>query len=178
MARRVDSAHRIAVSDFDGHVRVIKADELRVCMPTRECAQFWVTIVACFFGAGLGVFFMVWGGQASTYFEVGLGLLSVSVGILIPGPDYGKVLPKRSSSRAPTPERESTDPDERREHKHSPRPQRGKSNANYDADDEGDVVIQIPPSPTQDDESQKGDTEIAADALSYLQREESEISPA
>jgi hypothetical protein len=43
----------------------------------------------------LGAFLMIWGGEASGLFKAGEALLAVAVGVLLPGPEYHKVLPKK-----------------------------------------------------------------------------------
>jgi hypothetical protein len=57
-------------------------------------------------GIGVGLFLMVFQGSGSTYFDVGTGLLSLSFGILIPGPKYSAVFPKKTGlTPPPSPER-------------------------------------------------------------------------
>lgn len=100
-AERKQSDHVIAFQDGDGHMQTVRADEMRVCVPTSECMKFWVTVGACVVAVGIGVFFMVYQGPTSAYFAIGEGLLALGIGVLIPGPDYSKILPKRSSVSRP-----------------------------------------------------------------------------
>lgn len=78
-------SHSIAIEGFDGKTEIVEADELRVCVPTKECIQFWATIVACFVVIGLGVFFMIFQGPTSAYYSVGLAMIGLGSGVLIPG---------------------------------------------------------------------------------------------
>ena len=96
MAIRKFSDHRIAVRDFDGNMSVVEADEIRVCVPTAACLKFWMTCMSCLVGIGVAIFLMVYQGSESAYFKAGASLLGVSVGILIPGPAYTAILPKKA----------------------------------------------------------------------------------
>lgn len=98
MNERKDSDHHIAVRNFDGTIDVVEADEIRVCAPTKKCVKFWAQIIACFLSMGLGVFFMVFRGPEGVYFAIGEALLALSVGVLIPSPDYESMTKKRSHS--------------------------------------------------------------------------------
>ena len=89
------SQHRIAVRDFDGNMEVVEADELRACMPTAACLKFWATIASCLVAMGLAVFLMIWGGPNSDLLKAGTALLGLATGVLIPGPEYDKVLQKK-----------------------------------------------------------------------------------
>ena len=92
---RKTSEHRIAVRDCDGNMEIVEADEIRVCVPTAACLKFWATIASCLIAMGLGVFMMIWGGQSSDLFKVGEALVALASGVLLPGPEYHKVLPKK-----------------------------------------------------------------------------------
>lgn len=83
--QRPRKTHNIAIEGFDGKTEIVEADELRVCVPTKECIQFWATIVACFVVIGLGVFFMIFQGPTSVYYSVGLAMIGLGSGVLIPG---------------------------------------------------------------------------------------------
>lgn len=74
--------HSIAIEGFDGQTEIVQADELRVCVPTKACIQFWATIVACFVCIGLGVFFMIYQGTTSAYYSVGLAMIGLGTGCL------------------------------------------------------------------------------------------------
>lgn len=87
--------HRIAVKDCDGNTEIIEADEIRVCVPTAACLKFWATIASCIVAMALGAFMMIWGGQNSDLFKVGEALVALASGVLLPGPEYHKVLPKK-----------------------------------------------------------------------------------
>lgn len=95
--KRKDS-HTIAVTGFDGKNDILEADEIRVCVPTKECIQFWATVIACFLAMAIGVFFMVFQGTGSAYYSVGLSLLGLATGVLIPGPSYGSMVVKKEDS--------------------------------------------------------------------------------
>ncbi len=83
---RANSENHIAIASFDGESpKIIKATELRICVPTRSCIQFWATIVACFVAIAVGVFLMIFQGPDSAYYSVGLALLGLATGVLIPG---------------------------------------------------------------------------------------------
>lgn len=101
------SSHIIAIEGFDGETEFIEADELRVCVPTRKCIQFWCTIITCFIAMAIGVFFMIFQGPTSVYFNIGEAMLAMAIGILIPGVSYGDIVKKGKKSRAslssPTP---------------------------------------------------------------------------
>ena len=117
---------RIAVFDADGHLHEVQADEIRICAPTAKCVKFWAHLGAALVVVAIGVFFMIYQGPTSAYFSVGLGLLTLGVGVLIPAPNYKSVSPRRvaatprhhlteialnseDSSPVPTPPDESTE---------------------------------------------------------------------
>jgi len=79
-------------------MEIVEADEIRVCVPTAACLKFWATIASCMVAMGLGTFLMIWGGEASGLFKAGEALLAAAAGVLIPGPEYHKVLPKKKKS--------------------------------------------------------------------------------
>lgn len=93
-------SHHILVVDADGNKQVFEADEVRVCVPTARCLKFWATFFSCVIGIGVGIFFMVFQGTSSTYFNIGTAILTSSIGVLIPGPKYQDILPKEPASRA------------------------------------------------------------------------------
>ena len=99
------SNHTIAIFDADGHLHRVEADEIRMCAPTAKCIKFWVQTFSCLLCMGIGVFFMVWQGAQSVYFNIGEALLALGVGILIPSPKYEHVLPKSITSRPASPAR-------------------------------------------------------------------------
>lgn len=81
-----EKQHSIAVSGFDGEdAQIIHADELRVCVPTKQCIQFWATIVACFVAVAIGVILMTVWPSTSAYFPIGNTMLGMGIGVLIPG---------------------------------------------------------------------------------------------
>lgn len=79
-------------------MEVVEADEIRVCVPTAACLKFWATVVSCIVSMALGAFLMIWGGEASGLFKAGEALLALAAGVLLPGPEYHKVLPKKKKS--------------------------------------------------------------------------------
>lgn len=99
------SRHTIAIFDADGQMHRVHADEIRMCAPTAKCIRFWVQTFSCLLAMALGVFFMIWQGAQSVYFNIGESLLALGIGILIPSPKYEHVLPKSITSRPGSPER-------------------------------------------------------------------------
>ena len=102
-----------AVQSFDGEINIVEADEFRICVPTKECIKFWVMIGACFVCIAIGLFLMLYEGPTSVYFFIGEGLLVMAVGVLIPGPQYETVAPRRvaaSSAPAPTDQHDDSPP--------------------------------------------------------------------
>jgi hypothetical protein len=91
---RETSDHRIAIQRFDGSVEIIQANELRICVPTKKCIQFWLTCVGCLLAVIIGVFFMIYEGSESNYFPIGAALLGTGIGGLVPSPNYAEILPK------------------------------------------------------------------------------------
>jgi hypothetical protein len=91
MEEEAPPEHRIAIHNFDGTNQVVEADELRVCVPTKECLKFWATLVACFIAMAIGIFFMLYDGTESDYFPIGEALLVLGAGVLIPGPDFASM---------------------------------------------------------------------------------------
>lgn len=112
------SDHRIAVSDYSGHIQVVKADEIRVCVPTMECMRFWVTAIVCLIGIGAGLLLMLWSTADSGFFKAGEAVAAMALGILIPGPDYKSVLPKRKKAKR----RRPASPSPSSPHVNTPRP--------------------------------------------------------
>lgn len=109
MKKERKDSHTIALRGMDGVVELVQADEIRVCVPTKDCVQFWVTVGTCIVCIGIGVFFMAWQGYGSPYFVIGQALLTLALGVLIPGPNYQKILPKKVPGNQPNnlaPERE------------------------------------------------------------------------
>lgn len=93
--RRGPSDHRIAIHNFSGGIRYIEADEVVFCIPTRECVQFWATLVGALLSIGIGIFFMTWKGDASVYFPIGAAMLGTGLGVLLPSPNYKTLKPGR-----------------------------------------------------------------------------------
>lgn len=99
------STHQIAIYDADGRIRTVRADEIRVCVPTSKCVKFWVQTISCLLAVGLGVFFMIYQGTSSVYFNIGEALLALGIGVLVPSPKYEDVIPTRvspSSTESPS----------------------------------------------------------------------------
>lgn len=107
---RRNESHTIAVFDADGKMHTVEADEIRMCAPTTKCVTFWVQCFSALLVIGLGTFFMIFQGSTSTFFPIGSSLLSLGVGILIPSPKYGNVIPKRLSSSRPSTSRTRPSP--------------------------------------------------------------------
>ena len=97
-----EKKHSIGVFDADGNMQVVEADGVRICAPTPKCMKFWATFAACLIAIGVGIFFMIWEGTTSAYFYVGQSLLSLAVGVLIPGPNYEDVVPIISTGSTST----------------------------------------------------------------------------
>lgn len=80
------SDHQIAIHGFDGEeAQIITADEIRFCVPTKKCVQFWATIIACFIAIAIGVVFMLISNDTQQLFAIGQALLCLGCGVLIPG---------------------------------------------------------------------------------------------
>jgi len=73
---------------------MVEANELRFCVPTKECVQFWLTCLGALICIAAGIFFMIFQGSTSTYFPIGAALLGLGVGELIPSPNYKEIMPK------------------------------------------------------------------------------------
>lgn len=92
----------VGVLDIDtGKVTVYDADNIRVCVPTWKCMQFWATFFACLVAIGIGTFLMCWQGAGNPYFYAGQSLLALGIGVLIPGPKFKDVLPKKVDDESP-----------------------------------------------------------------------------
>jgi len=89
---------RIAIHRFNGEIEIVHADELRICVPTKECVQFWLTCLGSIICIAMGIFFMIFEGSDSTYFPIGSALLGTGVGGLIPSPNYKEIMPRREHS--------------------------------------------------------------------------------
>jgi len=87
----------IAIQHFDGKVEVVEATQLRVCVPTKECIIFWfhmlAAVFACLAGIVLMCVFRPTGLNDSAIFQAGVAMLATGVGVLIPSPSYGSILP-------------------------------------------------------------------------------------
>lgn len=99
------SEHVIAVANFDGSVTKVEANELRVCVPTRECIQFWAHTIACVVAVIAGLLMMCLFRATgpipdSAVFQAGASLLSLGIGVLIPNPAYGALVKKAPSSNS------------------------------------------------------------------------------
>lgn len=93
----------IAIAQFDGsEPQLVRARQLRICVPTRKCVMFWATVIACFIGIALGALFMTFRGPDNPYFYFGTALLSSSIGVLIPGPAWKDVVPKTTDKATRT----------------------------------------------------------------------------
>lgn len=97
-----ENSHKILIIDADGHRDIYEADQIKICVPTARCVKFWATFVACLIGIGVGMFFMIFQGAESAYFPIGNTILTLAIGVLIPGPEYESVIPKKiSPGRSP-----------------------------------------------------------------------------
>lgn len=95
---------KIAIFDADGNLHQIEADEVKLCAPTAKCIKFWAHLACAIIVVAIGMFFMIYQGTSSNYFSIGLGLLTLGVGVLIPSPNYKAVTPQKVlSSRPVTP---------------------------------------------------------------------------
>lgn len=87
----------IAIAGFHGDVQVVAAAQLKVCVPTKECIQFWfhmlAAVFACLAGIALMCVFRTTGLNDPPVFQAGVAMLALGVGVLIPSPSYGSILP-------------------------------------------------------------------------------------
>lgn len=93
------ASHTIAIQNFDGETEIVEADELRFCLPNKTCIQFWAMMISCFLMIVIGIAFMTIWGPLSPYFFIGEAMMSTSLGILIPSPNYKKVFSAKKSER-------------------------------------------------------------------------------
>lgn len=93
-----ENSHKVLIIDADGGRKVYEADEIKICVPTFRCIKFWATFVACLLGVGIGMFFMLFAGAKSDYFPIGNSILTLAIGVLIPGPEYEAIVPKKVTS--------------------------------------------------------------------------------
>jgi hypothetical protein len=101
-AEKKPSEHVIALANFDGSVTKVEANELRVCVPTRECIQFWAHTLACVVAVIAGIVLMALFRATgpvpdAAVFQAGASLLALGIGVLIPNPAYGALVGKASS---------------------------------------------------------------------------------
>ena len=101
-----EHAHRknsIAIADFaNGDTRVVEADRLYLCVPTKDCVQFWVMICACAIVAGVGLVLMIVRGTADNLFYLWEALFALSFGVLVPSPNYSSAFKKKKDGGIPT----------------------------------------------------------------------------
>jgi len=103
--KKKPSEHSIAIANFDGSVTKVEANELRVCVPTRECIQFWAHTLACVVAVVVGAVLMALFRKTGSMpdeavFQAGTGLMSLGIGVLIPNPAYGALVKKAPSNNS------------------------------------------------------------------------------
>ena len=92
-----DDHHVIATSSFkDGSTNIIEADELVLCIPTRDCVQFWATIIICFIVIILTIIGMALFPQDSALFNICVGFFGLAWGVLVPSPNAANMKKKRT----------------------------------------------------------------------------------
>lgn len=99
---KVVQKHSTGILDIDtGKVTIYDTENIRVCVPTWKCMQFWATFLACLIAIGVGLFLMCWQGTNNPYFYTGESLLALGIGVLLPGPKFKDVLPKKTTDDSP-----------------------------------------------------------------------------
>ena len=85
----------IAIGNFDGEMpHVVEADRLYLCVPTKDCVQFWATLIACFLVSGVCLVLMIVRGTGDDLFYLWEALFSFSFGVLVPSPNYSSAFKK------------------------------------------------------------------------------------
>lgn len=85
----IKKRHSIAVNRFSGgEPMIVEADEYRVCVPTKDCVQFWATIVVCFAAIVFSAVMMVVQGPSSPLFYLWEAVFALAWGVLVPSPNY------------------------------------------------------------------------------------------
>jgi len=91
-------ADSTAIVTADGDIQVVKATNVRVCVPTAKCAKFWAQFAICVLAIVVGVFLVAYFPSSTVQFNVGIGLLTLGIGNMLPSPQFADILPKTSST--------------------------------------------------------------------------------
>lgn len=93
-------SHSIALSGFNGEgPLVVEADEYYVCVPTKDCIQFWATLIACFIVSGVSLTLMAVRGIEDPLFYLWEALFAFAFGVLVPSPNYSSAFKKPHKNR-------------------------------------------------------------------------------
>jgi hypothetical protein len=93
--RKKSSSHSIALGNFDGKApQVVEADEYYICIPTKDCIQFWATLVACFIVSAVSLILMIIRGTSDPLFYLWEALFAFAFGVLVPSPNYSTAFRK------------------------------------------------------------------------------------
>lgn len=79
-----------AIPGFNGEeAQIVKADKIAICVPTKECIQFWFTMLTLAGGLITGTVMMILTDPQSTLFNMWEALALFCFGVLVPSPKYG-----------------------------------------------------------------------------------------
>ena len=95
---KAEDGHSIGISAFNnGEVQVVEVDEILLCMPTKDCVQFWVTIIVCGFVIILCIIGMALFQTDDPKFQICIGFFGLAWGVLVPSPNASKAFKRPSS---------------------------------------------------------------------------------
>lgn len=78
----------MVIQDFDGELRRVRANRLRVCLPTKSCFTFFSKIVALFIALIASMTMMIVLGTTNPSFLFWSTVFSFAIGVLVPSPTY------------------------------------------------------------------------------------------
>lgn len=86
--RKTESTY--AIPGFNGGpAEIVKADKIAICVPTKECIQFWFTMLTVAAGVITGTVMMILTPPQSSLFNMWEALALFCFGVLVPSPKYG-----------------------------------------------------------------------------------------
>lgn len=84
-----EDSHVIGVSSFKtGEITPVEVDELVLCVPTKDCVQFWVTIGVCALVVVITIIGIALLPVDDARFQVCIGFFGLAWGVLVPSPSY------------------------------------------------------------------------------------------